>query len=187
MGLPRHALSSRQSVPVQLPGLDLLLHPGPSAKEMYRWLWDIRVSTCSDPLSDVGIGVFPFFRHLALVICCSLLGLLLRPFKAHGTPLAGLGLLPTKGIPLGLLRPAPGRNAAQIALPLPPGGRRPRQRVPRTMPLRPGLMTPFRIAASCPVRQSRSGLLPVPPEGCRYYRSPCRVFAGTPWAAGTPR
>ena len=131
---------------------------------MYRWLWDIRVSTCSDPLSDVGIGVFPFFRHLALVICCSLLGLLLRPFKAHGTPLAGLGLLPTKGIPLGLLRPAPGRNAAQIALPLPPGGRRPRQRVPRTMPLRPGLMTPFRIAASCPVRQSRSGLLP-PPSG----------------------
>ena len=97
----------------------------------------------------------PFFRHLALVICCSLLGLLLRSFKAHGTPLGGLVLLPTKGIPQGLLRPAAVWSvsqrdvAVQIALPLLPGRRRTRQHTHCAMPLRPGLMPHLRIWFWC--------------------------------------
>ena len=83
------------------------------------------------------------------------------PIQSPWHPLGGLVLLPIKGIPLGLLRPAAvwsvsqGAIAAQI-LPL-PGERRPRQRVHRTSPLRSGLITPFRIWFWC-------GLLPSLPR-----------------------
>ena len=93
----------------------------------------------------------PFFRHLALVLLFSLLGLLMRPLKAHDTPLGGLVLLPTKGIPLGLLRPAAlwsvSQNAVatQTASPLLPRGRRTCRPVHGAMPPRPGLFSLLRM------------------------------------------
>ena len=93
----------------------------------------------------------PFFRHLALVLLFSLLGLMMRPLKAHDTPLGGLVLLPTKGIPLGLLRPAAlwsvthNAVATQTATQPLPRGRRTCRPIQGAMPPHPGLFSLLRM------------------------------------------
>ena len=129
--------------PSSLPAIHM-----PRAKETYRWLWDVHRHEDSIPhfFPEAGFGtsvgtinmpwilhlhiwaaglLCPFFTHLSLLALSALVGLLVRPFRAHGTPLGGLVLLPSRGVPLNFLRPIAafsvrlrdGQNgSAQVAL-----------------------------------------------------------------------
>lgn len=127
----------------------------------------------------------PFFRHLALVIFCSLFGLLLRPLKAHGTPLGGLVLLPTKGIPLGLFRPAAvwsvyqSAAAMQIAMPLRPRGRRTRPHIRCTAACRP-VGGPQELERPVPTPCRAKGLPPPVPTTSEIFSAaaPSTEFTG---------